>query len=285
MQFHYSVLCLHGCWLNNNDDISQIQLSNYTFIIQRAHSSTRGGLLIYIHETHTYKVWDNHFKFDTWEYQTVKISGGGTNKDIIIINIYKPPNDIKQHYKTFIDGFTILLSCFDKINSEIIITGDLTIDLLKINQRPIFSEFYDILTANSYVPKIILPTRFTEKSGTLIDNLFCKLTNTTIEPVAGILTKTFSYHQPNCILLNAIIEKPHIKQIRVQSEYALNNFKKGVQSLNIHDTLDNNSFANPNNNYNMLINKLTQEKEIHMPDKIVKFKKHKHKKLLGSLSI
>ena len=236
---------------------------------------------MYVHETHTYKVLDNHFKFDTWEYQTVKITGGGTNKDIIIINIYRPPNDIQQHYKTFIDEFAKLLSCFDKSNSEIIITGDLNIDLLKINQRPIFSEFYDILTANSYLPKITLPTRFTETSGTLIDNFFCKLTNITIESVAGILTKKFSDHQPYFILLNAIIEKPHMPkyiQIRVQSEYAFNNFKKGVQSSNIYDSLDNNSFANPNNNYNILINKLTQEKEIHMPDKIVKFKKHKHKK-------
>ena len=152
---------------------------------------------------------------------------------------------------------------------------------MKINQRPIFSEFYDILTANSYLPKITLPTRFTETSGTLIDNFFCKLTNITIESVAGILTKKFSDHQPYFILLNAIIEKPHMPKyikIRVQSEYAFNNFKKGVQSSNIYDSLDNNSFANPNNNYNILINKLTQEKEIHMPDKIVKFKKHKHKK-------
>ena len=67
MQFHYSVLCLHECWLNNNDDITQIQLGNYTSIVQGAHSSTRVGLLIYIHVTHTYKVLDNHFKFDTWE--------------------------------------------------------------------------------------------------------------------------------------------------------------------------------------------------------------------------
>ena len=34
---------------------------------------------------------------------------GGTNKDIIIINIYRPPNDIQQHYKTFIDEFAKLI--------------------------------------------------------------------------------------------------------------------------------------------------------------------------------
>ena len=73
MQFHYSVLCLKECWLKNNDDITQIQLGNYTSIVQGALSSTRGGLLMYIHETHTYKVLDNHFKFDTWEYQLVVV--------------------------------------------------------------------------------------------------------------------------------------------------------------------------------------------------------------------
>ena len=71
--------------------------------------------------TYTY----TNFKFDTLEYQTVKITGGGTNKDIIIINIYRSPNAIQQNYKTFIDEFAILLSCFDTIN----ITGDLKIDI------------------------------------------------------------------------------------------------------------------------------------------------------------
>ena len=64
---------------------------------------------------------------------------------------------------------------------------------------------------------------------------------------------------------------PKYIKIRVQSEYAFNNFNKEVQSLNIYDSLDNNSFVNPNNNNNILINKLTQEKD--MPDKIVKLKK------------
>ena len=40
--------------------------------------------------------------------------------------------------------------------------------------------------------------------------------------------------------------EPKYIKIRVQSEYAFNNFKKGVQSSNIYDSLDNNSFANPN---------------------------------------
>ena len=84
----------------------------------------------------------------------------------MVINIYRPPNDIQQNYRQFINEFSILLSSFEKRNSEIIITGDFNINLLKINVRPIFSDFYDILTTNSFLPKITLPTRFTETSGT-----------------------------------------------------------------------------------------------------------------------
>ncbi len=64
----------------------------------------------------------------------------------------------------------------EKEKTESIITGDLNINLLKINERELISEFFDTLTANSFYPKITMPTRFSNKQGTLIDNIFCKLT-------------------------------------------------------------------------------------------------------------
>ncbi len=36
-----------------------------------------------------------------------------------------------------------------------------------------------MITENSFYPKITLPTRFSNKHGTLIDNIFCKLTDMT----------------------------------------------------------------------------------------------------------
>ena len=198
-----------------------------------------------------------------------------------VINIYRPPNDIQQNYRQFIDEFSILLSSFKKCNSEIIITGDFNINLLKINVRPIFSDFYDILTTNSFLPKITLPTRFTETSGTLIDKFFCKVTTITIEALAGILTHTFSDHQPYFILLNTIKQKPpshKFIKIRTQNERSLSNFKHGIETMNLYDKLNKNLFADPTENYNLLSTKLSEAKQLHMPDKIVKYRKHKHKK-------
>ena len=96
-----------------------------------------------MHYTHVYywvsSWWANRIGLASLRYPVV----ARTKIYIIVINKQITQQHTKN-YKTFIDEFTILLSCFDKINSEIIITGDLNIDLLKINHRPIFSEFYMI---------------------------------------------------------------------------------------------------------------------------------------------
>ena len=167
----------------------------------------------------------------------------------------------------FINEFTILLSSFDKVNSEIIVTGDFNINLLKIKERPIFSEFFDILTSNSYLPKITLPTRFADATGTLIDIFLCRITNITASIKAGILTNKLSDHQPYFIFINTKISKLHSPKcikIRIQK------FKNQIEASNIYRELDQNELANPNDNYHALVTKLRQANEKYMPEQIIK---------------
>ena len=58
----------------------------------------------------------------------------------------------------------------------------------------------------------------------------------------------------------------------------LSNFKHEIETMNLYDKLNKNLFADPTENYNLLSNKLSEAKQLHMPDKIVKYRKHKHKK-------
>ncbi len=51
-----------------------------------------------------------------------------------------------------------------------ILAGDFNIDLLKLNEKNIISEYFDIITSNSFYPKITVPTWLTNNHGTLIDN-------------------------------------------------------------------------------------------------------------------
>ncbi len=96
------------------------------------------------------------------------------------------------------------------MNSEVIITGDFNIDLLKIADKEMLAEYFDMLTSHSFFPKITLPTRLSNKHGTLIDNFLCKLTENTLDTTNGILINKFSDHQSYFTVLNSIHHKNNV---------------------------------------------------------------------------
>ena len=74
-----------------------------------------------------------------------------------------------------------MLSSLDQTQHKVIFAGDYNINLLKLNEDELISDFFDLLTSHSTYPQITLPTSLSQRHGTLIDNLFCKLTKTIIE--------------------------------------------------------------------------------------------------------
>ncbi len=105
--------------------------------------------------------------------------GKNLKKTINFVNIYRAPKDVLEKYNEFINEFEQILITLKTNNNEVIITGDFNSDLLKINEKQVFSEYFDMLTNHSFYPKITLPTRLSNKHGTLIDNFLSKLTETT----------------------------------------------------------------------------------------------------------
>ena len=70
--------------------------------------------------------------------------------------------------------------------------GDFNIDLLKIHQKPNYCTFYDNLISSCYLPRISLPTRLTDHSATLIDNIFSTVLD---DHKSGVIVNTISDHQ------------------------------------------------------------------------------------------
>ena len=54
---------------------------------------------------------------------------------------------------------------------QILLLGDFNINLLKCNEDNEILSFLDIMNSHLILPQIFLPTRVTEHSKTLIDNL------------------------------------------------------------------------------------------------------------------
>ena len=96
---------------------------------------------------------------------------------------------------------------------------------------------------------------------------------------SGILENEISDHQ--AVVVNTKLILPHTKTryitIYSNSEEAKNNFKNDIISKNIFDRLNKNLTNNPNENYNILEEEISNSLEIHMNKKTVKFNRTKHK--------
>ena len=117
-------------------------------------------------------------------------------------NIYRPPKDNNENYKVLFDELALVLEKLQIMRNEVVIAGDFNIDLLQINEKPLFNEYFNMIVSNGFIPKITLPTRITDRSGTLIDNFLCKLSNNFSKTTAGILLNNISDHQPYFICLD-----------------------------------------------------------------------------------
>ena len=122
------------------------------------------------------------------------------DKKLTLCNIYRPPqrNECNDVIDSFINELQPVLSKLQNESSHCVFAGDYNIDLLKINERLKIQEYFDIFTTHGFTPNIVLPTRFSHRNASLIDQLFCKMSSadTRNSNVSGILISNLSDHLP-----------------------------------------------------------------------------------------
>ena len=74
---------------------------------------------------------------EIFESQFIEISEVNTNRHthILLGNIYRPPRDILFNYKSFTEELALTFQTFKDRNYDIIIGGDINIDLLKMKKK------------------------------------------------------------------------------------------------------------------------------------------------------
>ena len=164
---------------------------------------------------------------------------------------------------------------------DVLLGGDWNINLLKINETSHFADFLDLMFNNGFGPKITLPTRFGTLSATLIDNIFCKSSSSSINSTSGLIFTEISDHLPYFVCLENMSVKnnsrpTHVK-CRINKEEAISALLDELRDSDIYNRLDHGVESDPNENYNKLINTITELINKHLPFRFVKFNKHKHK--------
>ena len=90
--------------------------------------------------------------------------------------------------------------------TTVFLLGDFNINLLEYEKHNPTNEFLDSLSSNMFLPYILLPTRISSNSKTLIDDIFSKFISN--EVIAGNLTATISNHLPQFLIAPDIFCNP-----------------------------------------------------------------------------
>ena len=152
---------------------------------------------------------------------------------VVIGVIYRPPNSEIDAFNTHL---TSILNAIKLENKIAYIAGDFNINLLNVESHVQSSEFIEMLYSYSYLPLINKPTRVTDTTATLIDNIFCNHFQD-FQFLQGIFVTDISDHFPVfCIAIESkSSENTNIDYCR---QYNENNIKKFCDKLQVFDWMD-----------------------------------------------
>ena len=175
--------------------------------------------MVYLHKQFQYHIRDMYVPNNLWEGQFLDITGKNLQRKVTLCNVYRPPRDRNEDIERFLTDLSPCISTLSDEPSDKLIMGDFNIDVLKTNIREKYADFLDLMLNNDFLPKITLPTRFSEKSASLIDNIFCNFSHSTKSCRSGIIFTDLSDHFPYFTCLNQKINlNGPPKLIKVQTK-------------------------------------------------------------------
>jgi hypothetical protein len=271
----FTVIGLTETWLKpHNAPIYSYEGYNHEY--QTRATKPGGGISMHINSDFAYKVCEDLAQQDDdYEMMWLEIDKKDlkTDKNYVIGTIYRRPG-------TNIAAFNLLLS--EKLQTIIsenkipLHMGDYNIDLLKCDTHQPSSEFLDTNILHSLLPAITKPTRVTNTSATIIDNIFSNYTDA-IKLTTCILTTDISDHFPVCYfsLTNSSHSDktpPSNKKKRDMSLRNIENFKRTI-AMQSWETVTANTdtqaaFTNFHNIFTNLYNKCFPFKPAPSPYKL-----------------
>ena len=275
-------ICLQETWLSDYHDVAMFNIPGYQLISQGHSCSNHSGLIIFLADSYSYLIKSIHRGSQLWDALFIEGTGESLRDKIVIGNLYRPPrfNNNNETIKQFCQELAPIISSISKSSSHVIIAGDFNIDLLHINKRSEFQKYFDLFVTHGFFPKITVPTRCSQSSSSLIDQMFCKLKDPKQHLSSCVIKSCMSDHFPYLSIFDILKKTKHASKFVKINRSDDNSFQAFHDEIKSHfDTfeMDPDLFCDPNINYQRFEEILLNAKSRHLSPKTVKFKKHKHK--------
>ena len=252
MNFKFDIIAMTETWFNSKTDYDLYQIDGYKMFVCNREFQQGGGVIIYVLDSYSCKKLDNlsYEREDLFEVVTVEILSH-RNKSVNIGCMYrKPSSNLTLFNEAFCEYMNIMK------NKLLYLCGDYNIDLLKHKSHHGTEIFLNNLFSYGMFPLINKPSRITQYSSTLIDNIFTNDVKRKME--SGLIISDVTDHLPiysislrNKLIFNKVEEctKPAFRLVNVKTLDKLNE-KLGMVQWN-QDIFQSN---NVDDCYNVFLN-------------------------------
>ena len=268
-------------------------LPGYVFFHKGRINMKGGGVGVFIScdinsEPQLCKISERKIKFVEREFENVVVRIPGCieqmnnslKRDLIIVAIYRQPN--YGNVESFLSNIESLLHILDKAGNELVIAGDMNLDLLKYETHPPTAKYLDIMTNHQLLPRIVRPTRIKNQSATLIDHIFtCDVPMTLVSGVLDVEiagNSGFTDHKSIFTILRAKVPKSEKSKEFTVSFFTKEGHIKRREGLCIHDWSEVMNETDPDRIYNEVVSTYSHYYTANISHKVIKRNSNKFRR-------
>lgn len=183
LQIYPDLIVLTEIWIKNNETIFY-KIPNYNLLVSTNENQRAGGVAIYVKNDIFQEVECNNINFMTADILQINCKFCGTLFEVLAV--YRLHN---YTINSFVDELDIYLTTLLKQTNNLIVMGDLNIDLMNLMNFDI-DRYRIVMASNGLESLCNVPTRVTEVSETCIDHLFVRLLNKSMVKCNAEVIKT-----------------------------------------------------------------------------------------------
>ena len=229
VNFSFDAICISESWLNSNTK-DLISIPGYNaFHSLRPIGKRGGGVSIFVKESYHVKIVDN-VTCNTNIIESLFLQLTREKQKLYVGTIYKPP---QVNRELFLETFSGLFDEFSRNRRDpVYLCGDFNFDLLSDESL----DFLTMLNSFFLIPVISKPTRITDTTMSLIDNIFI---DTPSVCISGILCCDISDHLPIFCLSKNLFSSTNVNtgnkiEFRLINESNIDNLCGKLENLNFN---------------------------------------------------
>jgi len=273
------IICLQELWHVN--DSNTFGITGYQPLLYQSRTKSQGGGVgIFLKDGLTGVVnFKPVFIEKIFESIFVEIRIPGQKK-LLIGSIYKPNSQycnftLKEQNEIFFDNLNNILDLFSAQSADVILAGDLNIDVLKYSVCNTATTYVDTLFSNGYIQLFTKPTRVSNSHASCIDHFISNIPQPVYNTCA-VLSR-ISDHFPIFLFLSRKKSTPP-EPIVSKRDFSERNVEIFRQKLIITDFDDILDIGDAELAYNTFHDKFFTVFNNNFPERKIRFNKNFHKK-------